>query len=337
MSRNINEITKEKILSFVEISKSAPLNSDKYIELKKEINILLKMFPYIKNIDMRYIDILLQKHTKKIYPRNDPGLNLSDSYDNYQKIFFSYLDTQKNQLNDLWMVIGANNSDTDLERFQNDYDITIGSITNNLNIHESKLITLDYNNIYRHLSKKLPYKFSKVIYDWSVTKFVKIFEDLPIIKELLSLYGVLYFDVIGGGGGIRNVASFREETDTYYLAGSDFGIYKPTYNEFGKSYISLNGKKIYNSYKLFDKIINGRIKKDILEGHILLNTTEESNFVNIDDRYINSVIQELKKIFTEDKFIVNHHKNSRTYPNNPIPRTPHAKIEYYYEIIRIAI
>ena len=30
MNKNINEITKEKILSFVEISKSAPLNSDNY-------------------------------------------------------------------------------------------------------------------------------------------------------------------------------------------------------------------------------------------------------------------------------------------------------------------
>jgi hypothetical protein len=288
---------------------------------------------------MRYINVLLPKHTKKIYPRNIPNIFPNNSYENYLKNFLYYIDEKKDQLSDLWMIIGAENIDSDsvkdLTRFHTDYDIAIGE--DNINFNEPKLLALKFINIYNTLNIYLPNKFSKIIYDWSTTKFVKdIFADLQVIKNLMSLYGVLYFDIVGGNGGTIDVFSFKKSADTYYLTKSDSEFYRPTnYNEFGKAYITLNDRKIYNSYKLFDKINFGKIQKNILEEHIRLNTTEESGFVDIDDIYINSVIQKLKKkIFPEDKFIVNHYKKG-IYPNNPIGN--HGLVKYYYEIIRIAL
>lgn len=345
MSKNINEITKEKILSIVDTLD--PFNNDKYIELKKEINILLKMNPYIKNIDMKYIDILLQKHTKKIYPRNILNIFPNNSYDNYQKNFFSYLDTQKDKLDDLWMVIGATNSDTDLERFQNDYDITIDSIdsidsidTNNLNIHETKLITLGNNYIY---NKLIHYKFSKIIYDWSVTKFIRwdIFKDLKNIEKLISLYGILYIDKIPKSifQSVYNLNKNKINPDLYCI---DIDIVSNFYDRKWDNFVvKLDSKPIYNSYKLFDIMDpNGCITKIKLDEHIKNNIKDDylfDTFYNQNLDYVNIVIQKLKKIFTEEKFIINYHKNSKTYPNNPLLGTEHAEIKYYYEIIRIAL
>ena len=110
------------------------------------------------------------------------------------------------------MIIGATNSDSDdLSRFEEEYDITItGNVK--INMEEPKLLSLysdDNNitqlndplndnvykklgyineglvinpNIYAILSKHLPDRFSKIIYDWSTTEFIlnnnQIFDEL---------------------------------------------------------------------------------------------------------------------------------------------------------------
>ena len=99
MSIKIIEITKEKILSLIKVTESDPFSNDQYIKLKKEINILLK------------------EHIKKIYPKNISIVLPNDSYENYFINFLSYIETQKNILDDLWMIIGGNNQGENLERF----------------------------------------------------------------------------------------------------------------------------------------------------------------------------------------------------------------------------
>ena len=118
------------------------------------------------------------------------------------------------------MVIGAtNNNPSDLSRFHEEYDITITGFEK-VNINEPNLISLYSNdenlkksptkhklyeesgskNIYELLCNSLTLKerFSKIIYDWSTTKYIldndQIFNELAVIKDLIALNGKLYID-----------------------------------------------------------------------------------------------------------------------------------------------
>jgi hypothetical protein len=344
MSKKISEITKEKILSLIKVTESDPFSNDEYIKLKKEINILLK------------------EHIKKIYPKNIPIVLPNDSYENYLINFLSYIESQKNILDDLWMIIGGSNQGENLERFKSEYDIIIGT-SGEMNINEQQLVGLAFNNIYSDLSQNLSHKFSKIIYDYSVTKFIAwdIFEDLKYIKKLISLYGILYIDVIVE---VNNQPAFSlklnlKNMDLYYVEGQSHeapasklrssslrepnGILKPNQKDEFKLYaaISYAGRQIKNSYKLFDIMDeNGFITQKKLDEHIRNNPKDDYNYHVFFDQnleYVDIVIQKLKKIFTEDKFIVSHIKDTKTYPNNPLPGSRYSEIKYYYEIIRIAL
>jgi len=158
-------------------------------------------------------------HKKSIYPGNILQMNESKTYTEYVTHFLDYLDSNSSQLNDLWMIIGANNNEPDdLPRFKDEYDISITAAP--INMKEPTLLSLypdddsinktvhktdieqykPYMHIYALLVNKLkqPNIFSKIIYDWSTTKFIlndgKIFEELSSIKKLIALKGKLYIN-----------------------------------------------------------------------------------------------------------------------------------------------
>jgi hypothetical protein len=336
MIRNINDITKEKILSLLEESNSDVFNANKYIELKKEINILLR------------------KHTKKIFPKNIPH---SDKYRVYIDNFLKYISETPN-LDDLWMVIGISHRyPDDIQRFKNDYDIGICQNEADINYSNEDISLLTYfkyfefdhlsGGIYKHLSlKNLKNKFSKIIYDWSVTTFRMtdsigdktpfIFNDLKYIKDLISLYGVLYIDTFDTG----QYAILRPELKygKYYLIMGEKNLTPKVLSDVSDitkySYI-INGSK-KNIIPLLDAMdLDGSISKEVFNNFIAQAEPEFKPFKS--PEYLTLILTKLKEIFTEDKFIINHYKNSYTYPNNAIPGTHNSKIDSYYEIIRIAL
>jgi hypothetical protein len=336
MIRNINNITKEKILSLLEESNSDVFNADKYIELKKEINILLR------------------KHKKKIFPKN---ILDSNKYRAYIDNFLKYINETPN-LDDLWMVIGISHRyPDDIQRFKNEYDIGICQNEADIIYSNEDISLLTYfkyfefdhlsGGIYEHLSlKNLKNKFSKIIYDWSVTRFRMtdsvgdktpfIFNDLKYIKDLISLYGVLYIDTFDTGQ--YAILSPEFKYDKYYLRYGKKLTPKvlSDVSDITKYSFLISQSQKKNIISLLDAMdLDGSISIEVFDNFIDQAEPEFTPFKS--PEYLTLILTKLKEIFTEDKFIINHYKNSYTYPNNAIPGTHHSKIDSYYEIIRIAL
>jgi len=128
------------------------------------------------------------------------------------------------QLKDLKMVIGASNkSTTDNERLGKEYDISI-DCESNYPESSNELITLgnENNTIYDKLNHILNNRFSQIIFDWSVTKFLKnadIEKILPVLGELLQKDGKLYIDEFSSCpyGGCSGVLWMDKENNKYFL------------------------------------------------------------------------------------------------------------------------
>ena len=130
-------------------------------------------------------------------------------YHKYFLMFMKYITSNAKDLQDLTMIIGASNMNyeerrgsgysefrNDLDRFKDDYDIAINSESiEYIDINQRDLIalTLQENDIYTELQKILPRKFSKIVFDWSVTKFVE-FDLFYKLKDLIQIGGELYLD-----------------------------------------------------------------------------------------------------------------------------------------------
>jgi hypothetical protein len=345
MIRNINDITKEKILSLLEESNSDLFNDDKYIELKKEINILLR------------------KHTKKIFPKNIldryQKVKKQNEYSNYRDYIDNYLNyiRETPNLDDLWMVIGISHRyPDDIQRFKNDYDIGICQNEADINYSNEDISLLRYyyrwvwgDPIYSLLSQDskniyLKNKFSKIIYDWSVINHIlresieETFNDLKYIKDLISLYGVLYIDTIDTGQPYPLRPERISGIDKYYLKFGEKKLTPKVLSEVSDitkySYIIPGFEK--NTIPLLDAMdLDGAISEKVFHNFIDQAEPEFTPFKS--PEYLTLILTKLKEIFTEDKFIINHYKNSYTYPNNAIPGTPNSKIDSYYEIIRISL
>jgi len=225
--RNIEEGMQHQIRTYIEGSIKYEIEEDSIIE-----GVYQKKYLKYKNkyLNLKNKSILIQNnnqiggvHHKVIFPRNIPTLLPNESYTNYLKNFINYVSANL-QFNNLWMIIGANNTNSygfvDLDRFSRDFDITING-NYLININEQNLLSLyscdediqkleltkDLNvysssygvkNVYELLVRYLPNKFDQIVYDWSTTKFIldddKIFSELDTIKKLIGLNGRLYID-----------------------------------------------------------------------------------------------------------------------------------------------
>jgi len=180
-------------------------------------------------------------HKKLIYPRNILQMNKSKTYTEYVTHFLNYLDSKSSQLNDLWMIIGANNETKpayigmgayDLTRFGDEYDIAITQ-DSPIDFNQPKLLALyssvpaktpnlyrGKTTIYKLLAEKLPEKFSKIIYDEGTTKFIlennEIFNQLKEIEKLIALNGELYINTFKKKA-LKNLYLEIDETEQYYL------------------------------------------------------------------------------------------------------------------------
>jgi hypothetical protein len=128
------------------------------------------------------------------------------------------------QLKNLKMVIGANNkSTTDNERLGKEYDLSI-DCESNYPESSNELITLgnENNTIYDKLNHILNNRFSQIIFDWSVTKFLKnedLEKILPVLGELLQKDGKIYIDEFSSCpyGGCTGVLWTEKENNKFFL------------------------------------------------------------------------------------------------------------------------
>jgi hypothetical protein len=128
------------------------------------------------------------------------------------------------QLKNLKMVIGASNkSTTDNERLGKEYDLSI-DCESNYPESSNELITLDNENntIYDKLNYILNNRFSQIIFDWSVTKFLKnedLEKILPTLGELLKKDGKIYIDEFSSCpyGGCSGILWTEKENNKFFL------------------------------------------------------------------------------------------------------------------------
>lgn len=286
-------------------------------------------------------------HHKSIYLHE---ISESKTYTDYVTNLISYLET-KPELTDLWMVIGAtNNNPSDLSRFYQEYDITITG-EEKVNMNETNLISLYSNdenikksptkhklyeesgskNIYELLSNSLTIKerFSKIIYDWSTTKYIldndKIFNELAVIKDLIALNGKLYIDTFRQSQTSPMYLKKDIASGNYYLKNDrDTIIVTP---KTLKNYVGYNkGTTIrvyqdsfpifYNPGVLF-KYMNddGSIPKTLIEEHIL----NASHYQDIEKTiHHTETMRRLNTIFPFPEYTIEYIENGK-YPNNPSP------------------
>ena len=277
---------------------------------------------------------------KTIFPKNFNTYPVPN-YETYFHNFLKYVKDNPN-IRDLWMVIGArNNIETDLDRFKNNYDITIDNITAGvIDVNQPDLLTLYnkddslYGNIYSMLSWFLPNKFSKIIYDWSVIKFFidEIFTQLRIIKGLLELNGELYITPINTG--TRFAVEIFERDDKYY---SKLGrnIIKPeNLDDVKNNYISYigiwKGQRVYNIVELLKYMRpDGEILKNFIEYHMVLYPNDKVENKKYDDE----TYEKLKEIFIPDNYLIEYldaDTGDEEYPNNP----KNTRVPKYWKITR---
>lgn len=183
---------------------------------------------------------------------------LMKDYSDYFNQFEKYLQRESTNLKDLWLVIGASNKGDDLLRFRGKYDIAITHSHDDIDIYNTGLISLsnEKNDIFDFLNCYLQNKFSKIIFDWSVTKFFNLSETIPKLLSLLEINGELYindFKTLSLGG----IYAFLKDKslDTYYL-----------------HYITMNEKIDLTNKKIIDKLSHYALKPRIglsIEGQFI--------------------------------------------------------------------
>jgi len=233
----------------------------------------------------------------------------------------------KPELNNLWMVIGATNKNkNDNERLGKEYDLSIDSETNYPESAD-ELITLgnENNSIYDKLNHILNRKFSQIIFDWSVTKFITnddLEKILPILGELLQKDGKIYIDEFSSCpyGGCIGILWTEKENDKYILQ-------TQVYNQ-GVQHYTMEKRRILKNEK--DRFTNkrqqfairdsytGNTFKDIDLGKLFDNMNEdgtfnEEMFKNIYS-YRNESFLILAKLFTKNFKIESCEDNN--YPSN---------------------
>lgn len=169
------------------------------------------------------------------------------------------------QLNNLKMVIGANNKNSnDNERLGKEYDLSI-DCESNYPESSNDLITLgnENNTIYDKLNHILNKKFSRIIFDWSVTKFIKNVElekILPVLGELLHVNGNIYIDEFSSCpyGGCIGILWLGNENDKYFLQTQSYNTVLERY--------TMEKRRILKNEK--DKFVNKRQRYSIRDTNL---------------------------------------------------------------------
>lgn len=258
-----------------------------------------------------------------------PNRLLKD-YSDYFNQFEKYLQKESTNLKDLWLVIGASNKGEDLIRFKKKYDISITYFHDDIDIYNTELVSLsnEKDDIFDFLNCYLQNKFSKIIFDWSVTKFFHLSETIPKLLSLLEINGELYINSFKTSslGGLY--AFIKDEyLDTYYL-----------------HYITMNEKIDITDNKIIDKLIHysssdrvgiifeGRLNqvynlKDLCtkidkdSGLSLLDISEHMSLKhrNIDyENYKEQIINDYKEIIDWEKYNIELSYQKMRYPNESI-------------------
>ena len=257
----------------------------------------------------------------------------------YTQLFEQITDKLKSLKNDLWMIIGASNYyDYDLDRFAEEYDISITDDnidTTNIQLLSLKPKTPAGNNIYEYLSTLLPGKFSKIIYDWSTIKFIKIHDlyahDLPNIKTLMSPGGKLYINSFDHDYTIVIAEHVPHKADQYRL--TNVIVDPPSKENIINTYqgVIITGKIVYDVSSTLSNM-------DEKTGVFTISTEEILRLYGTNAEYKKSQdaqnsekhINNLKTIFTEDDYNVQHitTDESQKYLNNPIKKN-HTPTKFY--------
>ena len=137
-----------------------------------------------------------------------------------------YCNQPENQdLKNLKMVIGATDVYSgDVDRLGKEYDIAIDDSKSHCPDTDDGLLTIDSekNTVYDKLEPILNNKFSQIIFDWSVTKFIRN-SDLSMILtklgNLLQSGGLLYIDEFSSCpyGGCVGILWTTKVNNKYYL------------------------------------------------------------------------------------------------------------------------
>jgi len=318
---------------------------------------------YLMNYQEKYLKyknkyLILNKQTsghnkgKYIYP--DDKIKTSKNYHDYFINFMLYLRNKRDTLSDLWLVIGAANKDiSDYIRFKGQYDISINNNYPNIQLDNKLLITLSneyykdvnceslpvYTDIYIYLNMYLRNKFSKIIFDWSVTKFVDLKILIPKLLTLLQPGEELYIDTFKFNFN-KVTLVFQKVEEKYYLkkaTGEAISLRDKKiidelshYSSTMSVYVENSRSNLLQVYNILDlsKYIdeNEGIDKKILEDHVLNSENEKIDH----KKYIDQVIDDYSKIIKDARcsieFIVGD------YPNNPDILRPYTKINEYFLI-----
>lgn len=203
-------------------------------------------------------------------------------------------------LNNLWMVIGATNKfNPDNERLGKEYDLSI-DCESNYPESSNELITLgnENNTIYDKLNHILDDRFSQIIFDWSVTKFLRNVElerILPVLGDLLQKDGKLYIDEFSSCpyGGCTGILWTEKENNKFFLQ-------TQSYNTSFERY-TMEKRRVLKNEK--NKFVNKRQRYSIRD----TNTGNSYNSVDL-DKLFDSMDENGN--FDEDMF-----KNIYSYKN----------------------
>jgi aminoglycoside N3'-acetyltransferase len=190
--------------------------------------------------------------------------------------------------------------------------------TMSLNYYEESIV---YEDIYTILNEYLQEKFSKIIFDWSVTKFVYLKEVMPKLLTLLEPNGELFINSFKFGGMIYPY-TFKKISNKYYLYDinnnkinlNDASIINDIIYYRSNNLILINyndrNMKVHNIEELSKHVDeDGGIALDILEKHI----SNKENIKIENDNYIKNVKKDYEEIIDCSKFSFNFIDS--TYPN----------------------
>ena len=180
---------------------------------------MILLYMYINNKSMQNEMEIIEKSIKLSLSDH---VNENDNNDLLERLLEYCI--LKPEINNLWMVIGASNrSTTDNERLGKEYDLSI-DCESNYPESSNELITLgnENNTIYDKLNHILNNRFSQIIFDWSVTKFLKnkdLEKILPVLGELLQKDGKLYIDEFSSCpyGGCIGLLWMEKVNNKYFL------------------------------------------------------------------------------------------------------------------------
>lgn len=247
-------------------------------------------------------------------------------------------------LKDLKMVVGASgNYSGDVDRLGKYYDLAIDTTSSNPESNDG-LLTVDNekNSVYQKMLPILEGKFKEIIFDWSVTKFIRnadLLNILPNIRDLMQLNGTLYIDEFSSCpyGGCVGILWTTKVNNKYYLQTQ---VYDKTVQHY-----TMEKRKVLKSEK--DSFARERVQFGIIDydsGNTYRNVDMYQLFDNMDEdgyfeasmfynlvSYRDESKKLLEKVFLSDtKFNIEFCEDDK-YPYNE------GRIHNYWKITKNVI